>query len=347
MEKSFFGKLNDGTEISLYTLKNAAGTTVQLSDLGATIVSVVVKDKNGVDTDVVLGYDTPQEYVDNTCFFGAVIGRSGNRIDKASFKISGMDYKLVVNDNENNLHSGPNGFDVRRWDAKEAEGNAVTFALDSPDGDEGFPGNMHVEVTYTLSDDSELELHYTAVSDADTVANLTNHVYFNLAGHDSGTILDQELMINTGFYTPVIDGQAIPTGEIASVKNTPMDFSVAKKIGLDIEADFQQLKYVGGFDHNYALSRDPGERKLMAEAYSEKTGIKMEAYTDCAGMQFYAGNAMTTQKGKGGVTYEKRHGFCLESQYYPNSINEGNFATPILKAGDKYDTRTSYKFSVK
>lgn len=349
MEKKLFGALKDGTEISLYTLKNANGMVIKVTDLGASLVSVLVKDAHGVTRDVVLGYDTPQEYVDNTCYFGTVIGRSGNRIDKGRFVINGKTYQLTINDNENNLHSGPDGYDIRRWEVKDTddEKHSITFALDSPDGDQGFPGNFHVEVTYTLTDDNEVVLHYTGMSDADTVANLTNHTYFNLAGHESGTILDQTLMIATEYYTPVIDAQAIPTGEIASVKGTPMDFTVAKPIGRDIEADFEQLKFGGGYDHNFALSREAGEKKKMAEAYCASTGILMEAFTDCAGMQFYAGNFITEQNGKGGVTYGKRHGFCLESQYYPNAINQEGFASPLLKAGEKYDSVTSYRFSVK
>ena len=347
MEKTKFGVLNDGTEISLYTIKNTNGMTAKITDLGATVVSLEVKDAQGIVRDVVLGYDTPQEYVDNTCYFGAVIGRSANRIDKARFVIGGKMYQLAVNDNENNLHSGPDGYDIRRWDVVQQEESSITFALDSPDGDQGFPGNFHVEVQYTLTDEDELILHYTGSSDKDTVVNLTNHSYFNLAGHESGKILDQTLMIAADYYTPVIDSQAIPTGEIAPVKGTPMDFTTAKPIGKEIEADFEQLKFGQGYDHNFALRGEPGTKRKMAEAYCEKTGIRMEAFTDCPGMQFYAGNCITEQKGKGGVTYGPRHGFCLEAHYYPNSINQEGFASPLLVAGEKYDTTTSYKFSVR
>lgn len=349
MEQKVFGRLNDGTELNLYSFTNKNGVTMALTELGATLVSLTMQDKDGAVRDVVLGYDTPQEYVDNTCFFGTVIGRSGNRIDKGSFVIGGKTYQMDINDNENNLHSGNDGFDTRKWDVKavDEEKNSITFALESPDGDQGFPGNFQVAVTYTLTDDNEVVLHYEGTSDADTVANLTNHSYFNLAGHDSGSIEDQMLMLNAPAYTPVRDGQAIPTGEIAPVAGTPMDFGTAKAIGQDIEADFEQLKFVGGYDHNYVLSDTVGTMKKMAEAYSEKTGIVMEAFTDCCGVQFYAGNFITPQKGKGGAAYGKRHGFCLESQYYPNSINQEGFPSPLLKAGEKYETITSYKFSVK
>ena len=347
MNKTVFGTLADGTEISLYTLKNAGGMEIKVTDLGATLVSVLVKDAKGIVRDVVLGYDTPQEYVDGTCYFGTVIGRSGNRIDKGRFTINGETYQLTVNDNENNLHSGPDGYDIRRWDVKQADDSSITFTLESPDKDQGFPGNFHVAMSYTLTDDNEVIFHYTGQSDADTVANLTNHTYFNLGGHDSGKILDQTLMLNAPYYTPVRDSQCIPTGEIAPVQGTPMDFTAAKPIGRDIEADFEQLRFGSGFDHNFVLSREFGEKKKMAEAYCEATGIAMEAFTDCPGVQFYAGNCITEQTGKGGVPYGPRCGFCLESQYYPNAINQEGFASPLLKAGEKYDTTTSYKFSVK
>ncbi len=347
MEKKKFGVLNDGTEISLYTLKNADGMTARVADLGATLVSLELKDADGVVRDVVLGYDTPQEYVDNTCYFGAVIGRSANRIDKGRFVLGGRMYQLAVNDNENNLHSGPDGYDIRRWEVVQQDGSSITFALDSPDGDQGFPGDFHVEIQYTLTDEDELILHYTGISGADTVANLTNHSYFNLAGHESGPILDQTLMLAADAYTPVIDSQAIPTGEIAPVKGTPMDFTAAKPIGRDIGADFEQLRFGQGYDHNFALRGEAGTKRKMAEAFCEKTGIRMEAFTDCPGVQFYAGNFITEHKGKGGAVYGPRQGFCLESQYYPNSVNQEGFASPLLKAGEKYDTTTSYKFSVK
>ena len=349
MEKKNFGFLKDNTEVFLYSFTNKNGMTMTVTDLGATLVSLTMKDKNGVTRDVVLGYDSPQEYVDNTCYFGAVIGRSGNRIDKGRFEINGQTYQLSVNDNENNLHSGPDGYDIRKWETGSVDesSNSITFRLFSPDGDQGFPGNFRVSVTYTLTEDNEVQLHYEGTSDADTVANLTNHSYFNLGGHDSGTIENHTLIIAADHYTPVRDGQAIPTGEIAPVEGTPFDFRQPKPIGRDIGADCQQLKYVGGYDHNFALREEAGIKKKMAEAYCEQTGITMEAFTDCCGMQFYAGNFITEQKGKGGVDYGKRHGFCLESQYYPNSINQEGFASPLLKAGEIHETETSYRFTLK
>jgi aldose 1-epimerase len=349
MEKKKFGILEDGTVLSTYSFTNQNHMTMVLTDLGATLVQLLVPDRNGKLRDVVLGYDTPQEYLAHDCYFGAVIGRNGNRIDKGRFEISGKTYQMDINDNENNLHSGCNGFDIRRWNVKavDEEKNSITFSLTSPDGDQGFPGNFEVSVTYTLTDADEIVLHYEGSSDADTVANLTNHSYFNLAGHASGSIEDQTMQLFAKSYTPVRDSQAIPTGEIAAVAGTPMDFTQPKTIGRDIEADFEQLKFVGGYDHNYVLSDHAGEQKKMAEAYCEESGIVMEAFTDCCGVQFYAGNFITDHKGKGGALYAKRQGFCLESQYYPNAVNQAGFPSPVLKAGAKYDTVTSYRFSLR
>ena len=349
MEKREFGKTADGREADLYILKNEKGMVLKVTDLGAAIVSLQVPDREGKLRDVVLGYDTPQEYLDNTCYFGAVIGRNGNRIDKARFSIGGKTYQMAVNDNENNLHSGPDGFDRRIWTLKETDDQKgqLTFALDSPDGDQGFPGNFRVQVTYTLTEEGGVRLTYEGEADQDTVANLTNHAYFNLAGHDSGSVEDQELMLEAPYYTPVRDYQAIPTGEIAPVKGTPMDFTKAKAIGRDIEADFEQLKHVGGYDHNFVLTGQPGEFRKIAEGCSKASGIVMEVYTDCPGVQFYAGNGISPQKGKDGAEYGKRQGFCLESQYFPNSINQEGFASPVLKAGEKYHTVTEYRFSAK
>ena len=341
-----FGTLSDGREVTLYTLKNNNDMQVSVMDLGATLVSILVKDKDGAIQDVILGYDTPQEYIDNNFYFGAVIGRSGNRIANGRFTINGKTYQMAINDNDNNLHSGPDGFDSRVWAVKEASDQSVTFAIDSPDGDEGFPGNFHGEITYSLADDGTLALHYTGTSDADTVANMTNHVYFNLCGHASGTILNQSMQFLTEYYTPVVDGQAIPTGEIASVKGTPLDFTTAKPMGLDIESDFQQMVYVGGYDHNFAIAKESGPMRTFAIAHSDRTGITMEASTDRPGFQFYSGNFITPHTGKGGAQYVKRQGFCLESQNYPNSINQEGFEAPLLKAGETYDTTTTYRFYV-
>ena len=346
--KSSFGKAKDGQELSLYTMANSRGMKVSVSDLGATLVSIVLPDKNGRERDVALGFDSPEGYYAGTCFFGALIGRSGNRIDKGHFSINGKEYQLDINDNENNLHSGNDGFEKRTWQVGEITDNSVTLLMKDGDGQQGYPGNFQCSVTYTLTEENELFLHYKGSCDQDTVANMTNHVYFNLAGHDSGDILKQELKMSARYYTPVRDSQAIPTGEIAPVEGTPLDFTQGKPIGRDIEADFEQLKFVGGYDHNFVLKKEKGAVEKFAEAYCQESGICLEAYTDLPGAQFYAGNFITPEPvGKGGTVYGKRSGFCLESQFYPNAINQEGFASPILKAGEHYDTTTCYKLYVK
>ncbi len=344
--KQPFGTSREGKELHLFILDNGK-MKVGLTELGATIVCAVLQDKNENDTDVVLGYDTPEEYYAGNCFFGAVIGRSGNRIDKGRFVINGKEYQLDINDNENNLHSGLNGFDKRVWDVEKVGEDSVTFSLKDADLEQGYPGNFAVCLTYTLKDDNTLVLHYEGESDADTVANMTNHVYFNLGGHASGDVLGHEVTLNAKEYTSVRDEQAIPTGEYTPVAGTPFDFTSPKLIGRDIEADDPQLKFVGGYDHNFVIKREKGAVEKFAEMYCPATGICLEAFTDLPGFQFYSGNFMTDQKGKGGAAYARRGGFCLESQFYPNSINQVGFAKPLLKAGEKYDTTTCYRFSVR
>lgn len=346
--QSSFGRSREGEELSLFTIENEEGTRVVVTDLGATIVSIFVKDKDGAERDVVLGYDTPEGYYQGTCFFGACIGRSGNRIGKGRFTIDGRTYQLAVNDNQNNLHSGPNGFDHRKFIVTEKTEHSVTFSIEDPDMAQGYPGNFKASVTYSLDDDNTLKLHYRAACDQDTVCNMTNHTYFNLGGYDSGRIEDTELWLAAKEYTPVRDHEAIPTGEYAPVAGTPFDFTKAKTIGRDIREDNEQLKFVGGYDHNFVLQREKGSCVKFAEAYQPKTGICMEAFSDLPGFQFYAGNFITEgDKGKNGAVYGKRHGFCLETQYYPNSINQEGFAKPLLKAGETFDSVTCYRFSVR
>ena len=348
MYKESFGTSKQGEAVSVYLLENKNGASVRVTDYGAALVSIIVPDKNGGMQDVLLGYYNVTGYENNTCYFGAVIGRNGNRIANAQLTIDGVTYSLDSNDNENNLHSGEKGMDTIVWDVKEYTDNAITFTCKSADLEQGFPGNMDVQVTYVLTDEHAVEIHYEAVSDKDTVANFTNHAYFNLEGHASGNVLGQELMLRASYYTPVIDSKAIPTGEIAPVAGTPMDFTTAKTIGRDMEADDTQIKYGGGFDHNFVLDKEEkGAFELMAEAYAPGTGIVMEAYTDRPGVQFYSGNFITTQDGKQGAVYGKRQGFCLESQFFPNSVNEPKFEAPIIKAGEVYRSKTSYQFRVK
>ncbi|MCI8858374.1 MAG: galactose mutarotase [Lachnospiraceae bacterium] len=347
METLEFGTNQRGEKASLYVLENKKHTVIKVSDHGATLVSVLIPDKDGVVRDVVLGYDEAAEYDSHTCYFGATIGRNGNRIDKAQMTIDGKLCQVPANENENNLHSGPNGFDRVVWEVKERTENSITFFHLSTEEEQGFPGNLKTEVTYTLTDEDAVEISYRGEADKTTIMNFTNHSYFNLGGHDSGSAMDQKLQILAEAYHPVRDSKSIPTGEIAPVEGTPMDFRTMKPIGQDIEADFEQLKFTGGYDHNYVLSDKVGEMKVMANAYCEKTGIAMEASTDCCGVQLYAGNFIGDQTGKGGAAYCKRCGFCLESQFYPNAMNQENVPSPVVKAGDVFTTKTIYRFYVK
>lgn len=346
MEKKQFGKTRNGQEVFLYTMKNKNQMQVSIATLGATIVSIKVPDCKNEIRDVVLGYDTVSDYQMYTYFFGAVIGRNANRIANASCEIDGVVYQLEKNDNENNLHSGANGLHDKVWELEDVEEQKLVLSCVSPDLEQGLPGTMKVKVTYELTDDNELVIDYEAESDKTTVANFTNHAYFNLDGHDSGSVEEQELEILASYYTPVSSSKAIPTGEIKKVTDTPMDFRRMKKIGEEINADFEQLKFVMGYDHNFVLDKADKTLQLAARAKAAKSGICMDVYTDCVGIQLYAGNFIQNHTGKDGVVYGKRNGFCLETQYFPNAINEKNFVSPILKAGEIYKSTTKYCFSL-
>lgn len=344
MKTEAFGSIQSGKKATLYILENKNHTVVKVTDFGATLVSVLFADKDGVMKDMVLGYDDAASYEKGTSCFGATIGRNGNRIKDARFTIDGKEWVIEANENNNSLHSGKNGFNHLMWEMKESGDNYVTFYHYSPQEEQGFPGNMHVTVTYTLDDEDTVHITYHAKADADTVMNFTNHSYFNLAGHDSGVMLDQKLQLFADAYTPDEDSHSIPTGEIAPVAGTPMDFTTMKPIGQDINADFEQLHFTGGYDHNYVLSDKPGTMRQMAKAECDASGIAMDAYTECCGVQLYAGNFIGTQTGKGGVTYGNRHGFCLESQFYPNAVNEKNFPSPVVPADTEYYSETKYHF---
>lgn len=344
MKTEAFGSIQSGKKATLYILENKNHTVVKVTDFGATLVSVLFADKDGVMKDMVLGYDDAASYEKGTSCFGATIGRNGNRIKDARFTIDGKEWVIEANENGNSLHSGKNGFNHLMWEMKESGDNYVTFYHYSQQEEQGFPGNMHVTVTYTLDDEDTVHITYHAKADADTVMNFTNHSYFNLAGHDSGVMLDQKLQLFADAYTPDEDSHSIPTGEIAPVAGTPMDFTTMKPIGQDINADFEQLHFTGGYDHNYVLSDKPGTMRQMAKAECDASGIAMDAYTECCGVQLYAGNFIGTQTGKGGVTYGDRHGFCLESQFYPNAVNEKNFPSPVVPANTEYHSETKYHF---
>lgn len=345
-----FGVLPTGEEVTIYKLQNASGAYTEVIDYGAIWVSTCVPDKDGKLTDVTLGYDNIEGYMDNGAFFGAIIGRNGNRIAGAKFSIYGKETVLAQNENENNLHSGPNGFEKKMWKVDEVnqERNSVIFNRISPDGENGFHGEFDISVQYEFTEENEVRITYQGVCTEPTVANMTNHVYFNLAGEGSGDILNQYLTIHAKYYTPVVDSKAIPTGEYAEVAGTPMDFNTATKIGERIDSDFQQLIFGGGYDHNYVTDNyAEGNIRPIAEAYCEETGIEMQVTTDCPCVQLYAGNFIGEKVGKQGHVYLKRHGFCLETQVEPNAINEVDFHSPILEEGETYNSVTTYRFSVK
>lgn len=344
MKTEAFGTTSKGVKATLYTLENSNHTVVKVTDFGATLVSILFADKNQKQRDMILGYDDVKGYEEHTTFFGAAVGRNGNRIKDGKFSINGKEYQLEQNENENNLHSGSNGFHNRLWDVKDSGDNFIVFHHFSPESEQGFPGDMDITIKYTLDDDDTLHLEYNAKADKDTVMNFTNHTYYNLGGHDSGVIYDQKLQLMSDIYNPVIDSKSIPTGENASVIGTPMDFTKAKPIGQDIEADFEQLKFTKGFDHNYVLCEKPGTMRTMAVATCEESGIGMEASTDCVAVQFYAGNFIGEQTGKDGVKYGDRHGFCLESQYCPNAVNDEHFVSPVVPANTEYHSETKYHF---
>ncbi len=329
----------DGKEIKEYTLTNGV-VKADIITYGGTIRSFGLVE-NGKFTDIALGYETVEEYAKNAGYLGALIGRVGNRTGDAKFVLNGKEYNVGKNDGKNSLHGGIKGFNAKVWDDR-VDGETLYLTYRSVDGEEGYPGNMDVTVAYSINEDNGLKIEYSAVSDADTVINLTNHVYFNLNGQGKGDIYNINLMIDADSVTPVDDG-LICTGEFLPVENTPYDFRKTKKIGLDIECKHPQMKICDGYDLNYALNGE-GFRKI-AEASSDITNIKLSVYTDQKGVQFYSGNFLAGAKGKDGAVYNKRNGFCLETQNYPNAINRSNFPTAILKKGEKYHTVTVYKLS--
>ena len=341
--KEKFGVAKTGEEVYLYTLKNKNGMEAKVTNFGACLVSLLVPDKNGRLDDVVLGYDTLEEYFANPSFFGVVIGPNANRTGGASFELNGKKYQLAVNDGENNLHSDMNdGYQKLPWKAEEGE-NCVTFTIEGKDGEMGFPGNKVVAVTYTLTDDNEIKLSYRASSDMDTLLNLTNHTYFNLAGHKNGSMERQMLQLRASNFTPVVPG-AIPTGEIKPVAGTPLDFTNKKPIGQDIGADCEQLKLVKGYDHNFAIDGADGHMREIAEAEDPKSGRRMKVFTNLPGVQFYAGNCIDPQSGKDGASYGPRMGFCLETQYFPDNIHHSNFEQAVFGPGKDYESETIYQF---
>ena len=346
IEKAPFGKTPDGTAVDLYTLKNAHGVTVKVMTYGCIITEIDVPDRTGQMGDIVLGFDNFEQYLQlKNPFFGAVVGRYANRIAKGKFTLDGQQYTLVTNNYPNALHGGVKGFDKVVWDAEPVtvpNGVAIRFSYVSRDGEEGYPGNLNVGVVYTLTDDNELRMDYEAVTDKATVINLTNHSYFNLAG--TGDILGTELRLSAGSYTPV-DDTLIPTGEIASVKGTPMDFTTAKPIGRDLG---QLTNNPQGYDHNFVLNRAGKGLALCAQVYEPTTGRTIEVSTTQPGVQLYSGNFLDgTLTGKGGMVYKQHDGFCLETQHFPDSPNQPTFPSVVLRPGQTYKHSTVFKFGAK
>ena len=350
ISRKSFGRISRSEEATLYTLTNGNGMKVSLTDFGANIVSIIVPDSKGNAADVNLGFDNIAGYEENAPGFGSFIGRHANRIGGAKFELNGKVYELDKNDGSNNLHGGFTGYNKFMYEAEVYEDDeiaSVEFSRLSPHMEQGFPGNLDITVTYSLTEANELVIEYLAVSDRDTIVNLTNHAYFNLAGHDSGSVLEHKVWIKANQFTPTTP-DLIPTGELRDVTGTPMDFRTPKTIGQDIGADYEPLKAAGGYDHNYVLDTSGTGVEKIAELIEEKSGRRMEVFTDLPGVQLYTGNFLNpVNNSKAGAVYQKRCGVCFETQYYPNSCNIKEFPSCILKAGKEFDSVTIYKFSWK
>ena len=350
LKKESFGKLPDGTPVDVYTLTNKNGVEAKITNYGATLTSIKAPDRTGKMDDVVLGYDSIDGYLAKNPHLGAIAGRYANRIANGEFKLDGKTYTLAKNNGPNHLHGGPNGFYKQIWTASDAsgkDGQAVSFKYLSKDGEENYPGNLTAIVTYTLTDKNELKIDYQATTDKDTVLNLTNHAYFNLAGAGSGDVLGHELKINSK-ETTVVDKTLIPTGKMAPVAGTPFDFSKLTAIGARINDKNEQLEIGQGYDHNFVLATGGSLAAQAVEVYEPTTGRVMEVFTDQPGVQLYTANHLDgTIVGKAGKTYNKRGGFCLETQHYPDSPNKPNFPTTTLKPGEKFHSTTIFKFSAR
>jgi aldose 1-epimerase len=350
MTKTVFGKLPDGREVSQFTLRNGAGITVQVINYGATITSLLVPDRNGKMADVVLGYDSVQGYMEGTSYFGAIVGRYGNRIGKGQFSLDGKQYQVTINDGENHLHGGKIGFNKVLWDVKkvaESPDPSIQLQYVSPDGEEGYPGTVTLKVSYTLTGKNELRIDYEGTTDKATILNPTQHSYFNLSGSFTNAILDHLVLIDSDGITPVDKG-LIPTGQIMSVANTPFDFRTPMAIGAHINDQNEQIALGHGYDHNWVLKGSPGSVRKVAEVYESTSGRMMTLSTDQAGLQFYTGNFLDgSAKGKNGVTYRQRTGFCMETQAFPDTPNKPQFPSITLRPGQIYHQTTIYQFSAK
>ena len=336
--KTNFGILPDGKNTALYTIIGG-GLKAVVSDYGAALVRLYVPDREGNLADVVLGFDNPNSYTTSSAFLGVTVGRNANRVKGASFKMGDQIVTLGNNENGNNLHSGPNPIHTRLWQVENCAENTITFRLDSPHGDQGFPGNALIRVTYALEEQGTLRISYDAVADRDTVFNMTNHAYFNMCGHENGQkALDQILSMSARTFA-VADAASIPTGELRSVENTPMDFRTPKPLGRDIDADYEPLKLQSGYDHSFEVFCNP-----CAILSDPESGRTMSVITDCPGVQVYSANFLDTT-GKGGARYGRRSGVCLETQYHPDALNNPQWAQPVTKAGERYRSQTKFLFA--
>lgn len=346
IEKSSFGNTREGLPVDLYVLKNSRGLVAKVTNYGGIVTELHVPDRDGKLTDVVLGFDDLEGYLQGHPYFGAIVGRVANRIASGRFTLNGVTYKLAVNNGPNHLHGGIKGFDKAVWEAEPVvaeDGAAVKFSYLSKDGEEGYPGNLSVSVLYTLTDNSELRLDYTATTDQDTPVNLCNHSYFNLAGPENDNILSHVLTLNADRHTPVDDAR-IPTGEIAPVAGTPLDFTQPTPIGARIN---EVGNHPAGYDQNYVLNGGGGKLDLVGRVLEPVSGRMMEVFSTEPGVQFYTANYLDdTLKGKKGVTYKQHHGFCLETQHFPDSVNHPNFPSTILKPGQTYRQTTVHRFTI-
>lgn len=348
VKKEFFGKMPNGQSIDLYTLTNSRGLEAKITNFGAIVTSLKVPGGKGKLEDIVLGFDNLDGYQKDTSFFGAIIGRYANRIAKGRFVLNGTEYKLAINNGENHLHGGHNGFHKVVWDAKPLQkrtGAVLELTYLSKDGEAGYPGDLQVKVAYTLTNNNELRIDYSAATDKDTVVNLTHHSYFNLTGQGNGDILKHELMINADRFTPT-DVGLIPTGELKSVCAAPFDFTRPVAIGARLDEDDEQLKLGNGYDHNWVLNGRNGTMRFAARLHEPSSGRVMEVWTTEPGLQFYSGNFLNgSVTGKDGKSYQRHFGFCLETQHYPDSPNKPAFPSTVLKRGQRYHSTTIYGFS--
>ena len=341
-----FGQTKDGAPVDLYTLRNRSGAEARISNYGGLVISLKVPDRNGRFGDVVLGYDNLADYLKDSPYFGALIGRFGNRIARGKFTLDGRQYTLATNNYPNALHGGLKGFDKVVWEAKvlPTKGPGLKLEYVSKDGEEGYPGTLSVTAVYTLTEDNALKLEFTATTDKDTVLNLTHHSYFNLAGQ--GDVLHHKVMIPASRFTPV-DSTLIPTGELRPVEGTPFDFRSPTFIGARIGQDDEQLKFAGGYDHNWVVDKPAGQLGLMARVSEPSSGRVMEVLSTEPGLQFYSGNFLNgSNKGKGGWVYQFRNGFTIEPQHYPDSPNQPSFPSVVLKPGQVFHSTIIYRFSV-